>query len=195
MFTLNNTKIIPCSETFTKKFYYGVISSAVYGFFLFIILAFVFILAPANTASAYQVYGDVVGASIRYPSRQQTYPVYYQVPVYVQTPAPAPSPTPIVYSTSTNPDAPKAAPKAVAKAKTEEVKKDETKPAEVARKDEVTNKYSDLLAGVIFGTDGFMPSGLTGWTFFAILILGTVMLVRKVFGGSEKYYATPMKHK
>ena len=182
MFTLNNIKII---------------SSAVYSLLLLAILAFVFILAPFNTASAYEVYGEIDGGSIVYPSRKQnTYPVYYQVPVYVETPAPAPAPTPIVYSSATNPNAPKeVAPKAVAKAKTEEVKKDETKPAEVARKDEVTNKYGDLLAGVIFGTDGFMPSGLTGWTFFAILILGTVMLVRKVFGGSEKYYATPMKHK
>ena len=162
-----------------------------YGLKILAISTFAFILTSFNTASAYTVQGRIVGGSIVYDAENSyPQPIYYQVPVYVETPAPAPAPTPTVYSSATNPNAPKVAPKAVAKAKT-----DETKTAEVAKKDEVTNKYGDLLAGVIFGTDGFLPSGLTGWTFFAILILGTVILARKVFGGSEKYYATPMKHK
>ena len=159
--------------------------SIVFGLSLIAVLALGTAITPAETSASMPGYSDAYNS----PNPNPVY-YYYQVPVYVETPAPAPAPTPTVYSSATNPNAPKVAPKAVAKAKT-----DETKTAEVAKKDEVTNKYGDLLAGVIFGTDGFLPSGLTGWTFFAILILGTVILARKVFGGSEKYYATPMKHK
>jgi hypothetical protein len=55
-------------------------------------------------------------------------------------------------------------------------------------------RVSELAANSIFGSNGFIPTGLTGWIIFAILILIIVMLVRKVFGGEDRYHAAPMKH-
>ena len=53
---------------------------------------------------------------------------------------------------------------------------------------------SNLASNAIFGTNGFMPSGLVQWVFFAIIVLVIIILVRKIMGGSEAYHATPLKH-
>ena len=118
-------------------------------------------------------------------NNQYYYPNYYQAPVYVPAPAPVYvnlAPMPIVYSNTANPNA-KAA----------------TAPKKVTTKNTNTanDTNSNLATSAIFGSNGpmsFMPSGLVQWIFFAILVLLAVILVRKIYGGSEKYYATPMKH-
>lgn len=53
---------------------------------------------------------------------------------------------------------------------------------------------NNLAANAIFGSNSFTPSGLIQWIFFAIIVLLIVILVRKIFGGKEKYLAIPMKH-
>lgn len=55
------------------------------------------------------------------------------------------------------------------------------------------SNYSDLAGNVIYGANGFMPSGLVQWLLFAIFILLVVILVRKVFW-VDKYHQTPLKH-
>jgi len=54
--------------------------------------------------------------------------------------------------------------------------------------------YSNLAANAIFGSNGFMPSGLIQWILLAIIILVIVILVRKISGAEEKYHSTPLKH-
>ena len=56
------------------------------------------------------------------------------------------------------------------------------------------NTVSNLASNAIFGSNSFLPSGLIQWIIFAIIILLIVILVRKVFGAEERYYATPLKH-
>lgn len=108
---------------------------------------------------------------------------YYNVavPVYVPTPVATNSPTPTVYSSATNPNA--LASSKIAKAKTAETSEE---PEETA---------TSLTANAIFGSPGFLPSNLIEWIFFAVLVGGVVLLVRTIYGGREKYNATPMKHK
>ena len=167
MNTINDTKII---------------LKAVYILFGLAILSLGLAIAPTETNA------QATGSNLYFPGSQYPQPTYYQPPaqiyyvqppVYVPTPIPAPAPTPTLYSSSTNPNAPKT----IAKAK----------PTEPAKADE-TEKYSDLAASAIFGENSFLPTGLIQWILLAILVLGGVILVRKVYGGSEKYYATPMKH-
>jgi hypothetical protein len=52
---------------------------------------------------------------------------------------------------------------------------------------------STLASNAIFGTSGFLPSGLLQWIFFGILILIIVILVRRVHGAKE-YHEAPLKH-
>ena len=58
-----------------------------------------------------------------------------------------------------------------------------------------SNDNSNLEANALFGSNGFMPSGLMQWILFAILILLIVILVRKIYGADKRYHAAPMKHK
>jgi hypothetical protein len=55
------------------------------------------------------------------------------------------------------------------------------------------NTFSGLTANALFGSNGFMPSGLVQWIFFIILIAAIIFLWRYVYG-EEKYRAEPMKH-
>ncbi len=57
-----------------------------------------------------------------------------------------------------------------------------------------SNDGSSLASSVILGSGGFLPSGIIGWIFFAILILIIVILVRKVTGGAKRYHEAPLKH-
>ena len=160
-------------------------------FFSFVILAiFIFgIIIPTKASADIPGYVTPYGGT-NYNNNpandsQYYYPNYYQAPVYVPAPAPVyvnPAPTPIVYSNTTNPNA-----------------KVATASKKVAAKNTntATDTNSNLVASTIFGTNGlmsFMPSGLVQWIFFAILVLLAVILVRKIYDGSEKYYAAPMKH-
>ena len=182
MFTIINTKII-FNAIFTSAF----LASLVFGV----------IVAPTETKA--QAYGGNINVS-GYPSGQydsqsyypnngyqnqnyySTYPV--AVPVYVPTTV---SPAPTVYSNTTNPNAPTGS-KAVAKAKTTD-----TTPAENTDSSK-PDSFSSLTANAIFGDNSFLPSSLLQWVFFATLVAGAVFLVRKIYGGNEKYQATPMKH-
>ncbi|MSU44799.1 hypothetical protein EXS45_01315 [Candidatus Nomurabacteria bacterium] len=56
------------------------------------------------------------------------------------------------------------------------------------------NYGNNLASNAIFGSNGILPSGLIQWILFAILLLLIVILVRKIYGGGEKYHATPLKH-
>ncbi len=159
------------------------------------ILAFGLMLLP-GIANAQRLGGYVVTGGDSYeptfgPSYDytQSAPVYYPpttvyVPTYIPVPEPvpvyvAPVPvTPTVYSNSTNPNPPRVVTKAKPKPKTT------TK----------TETNSDLTANAVFGDNGFLPSGLIQWILFAILVLLIVIMVRRIYGGTEKYHATPLKH-
>lgn len=51
----------------------------------------------------------------------------------------------------------------------------------------------DLAAGAIFGYNGFLPSSIFQWIFFAILILLAIILWRKLYVSDEEKHA-PLKH-
>ena len=58
---------------------------------------------------------------------------------------------------------------------------------------DTNSKSSNLAATAIFGSNGFLPSGLMQWILFAIIILLIVILARRVFGARAKYNEAPMK--
>jgi hypothetical protein len=57
-----------------------------------------------------------------------------------------------------------------------------------------TDKYSALGASALFGGGSFAPSGLTQWIMLAILILIIIIIGRRIFGASDRYHKTPLKH-
>ncbi|MFA5841067.1 MAG: hypothetical protein WC847_02245 [Candidatus Paceibacterota bacterium] len=59
---------------------------------------------------------------------------------------------------------------------------------------DANSNYSNLASNAIFGTNGFMPTGLIQWILFAIIVLLLIILVRKIFGGKKNYDEAPMKH-
>lgn len=56
------------------------------------------------------------------------------------------------------------------------------------------NNFNSLASNAIFGSDGFMPSGLMQWILFAIVILLIVILARKVSSARKNYEEKAMKH-
>lgn len=58
---------------------------------------------------------------------------------------------------------------------------------------DTNSKSSNLAATAIFGSNGFLPSGLIQWILFAIIILLIVILARRIFGAKAKYNEAPMK--
>lgn len=56
------------------------------------------------------------------------------------------------------------------------------------------DNFSTLAANALFGTNGFLPSGILQWLVFAIIILVLVIVARKAFGSEDKYHGSPMKH-
>lgn len=135
---------------------------------------------PVSASAQYYIsYPGVSNNSNQYNTIYQTpapAPVYYENIIA----APAATPTPTVYSNSSNPNQTKST-GVVAKAK--------TTPS--IKSTDITNS---LAASVVSADNGFMPANLIQWLFFAILILLIVALVRKIYGGAEKYHALPMKH-
>lgn len=59
---------------------------------------------------------------------------------------------------------------------------------------DANSNYSNLASNAIFGSNGFMPTGLIQWILFAIIVLLLIILVRKLFGGKKNYDEAPMKH-
>ncbi len=173
MNTLNDTKII---------------LNTTYSLFLLAILGLGIMIAPAETKA--EAYGSNVYLNGN-DSRNYNQNYYNNNQNYYQAPAPVvyttpPSVTPTIYTATVNKNAVASAPKTVAKAKNSENKEVANAPEE--------ETYSSLAANAIFGTNSILPSGLTQWIIFAIFVLLATILVRKVYGGSEKYHATPMKH-
>lgn len=183
----------------TKKY------SLAFGLGILAVLILGIMIAPENASAVTAGYANGYGSGADYPdtfnsNRYNTYqgrdyPVYYNyyepTPVYVPTPTPVyvnPSPT-VVYSSTVNPTATvkTTTTKTVAKAKT-------TTPKTTVAK-ATSEEESKLAASAIFGTNSLIPSGLIQWILFAILILLATILVRRIYGGNEKYNAVPLKHK
>ncbi|MBI5139714.1 hypothetical protein HZA26_03855 [Candidatus Nomurabacteria bacterium] len=59
---------------------------------------------------------------------------------------------------------------------------------------EPREEFNALAANALFGGGNFMPSSLTGWILFAIIILLIVIAVRKILGREQAYHSTPLKH-
>jgi len=165
-------------------------------------------------------YNDIYhsdGGSHNYPVDNYNYSyntrtVYYtpvSTPVYVNpVPAPTPvyvnpSPTPVVassaanttqtvYSSTQNPNSTVTS-RTVAKSTTKK-STNTTTPTTTTVTEETTYPESDLAANAIFGSNSFLPSGIFQWILFAIMILIATILVRRVYGGNEKYNSYPLKH-
>ncbi len=60
--------------------------------------------------------------------------------------------------------------------------------------EEPNDEVSTLAGNAIFGSNGFLPSGLIQWTIIAILILVAVIIIRKITGAEDRYHGQPMKH-
>jgi hypothetical protein len=60
--------------------------------------------------------------------------------------------------------------------------------------DNSNGKYSALASNAVFGSNGFLPSGIIQWILFAIIILLIIIIVRKVMGASDRYHREPLKH-
>jgi hypothetical protein len=156
-----------------------------YGLKILTIFAFVMIFVPFNMAAA-QSNGYGVGGGAIYGTNNTYYnpiPVY-QTPVYV---APQTS-IPVVYSNSTNPNRTKTVATQTAPAR------ETATPSQSTTTPATDNTGSDLASNAIFGTAGFLPSGLIQWILFAIFILLIIILIRKVSGAKEKYQTEPLKH-
>lgn len=147
-----------------------------------------------STQSNYGNYATSWHYSSAYPNYYQTQAyTYTPAPIYYSpapTPAPIPTPTSTIYSSTANLNPVKAVPKttvAVAKTKT-------VSPANTSSAETNTSANSNLVANALWGSGGFLPSSLFQWILFAVLIMLAVILVRKIYGGAEKYHAIPMKH-
>lgn len=52
----------------------------------------------------------------------------------------------------------------------------------------------NLASSAIYGSNGFLPSGLVQWIFVGILILIIVIFTRRILSFRQKYLASPLKH-
>jgi hypothetical protein len=162
------------------------------------ILAFVLIFIPFNNASAQAIGNNnggpeapLVGGGSSYSYNNYTNSYYnsapYQAPVYI---APAPTVTPIVNSTTVNPNPVMTVnytpTKTVATAKTT------SKPKTVAAAN--PNTGNALAANAVYGSNGFLPSGIIQWILLAMAILIIIILGRTVFGAKNNYHSIPLKH-
>ena len=144
-------------------------------------LTLVFMPSGANAQYNGQIHVDGYGNPPQTYAPRSVY--YYEQPVYIDYVQSTPTPTPIIYSTTVNPSANTVAPapKTVAKAKT-------------STSTNTSKTNNNLVASAISGNDNFMPSSLSEWIVFVILVLLIVALTRKIYGGKEKYDSVPMKH-
>ncbi len=94
-------------------------------------------------------------------------PIQTEVPVYIPTPTP----------TKINSDVPEA-----------------TTYTDTSAVKAENSDNTNLASNVIFGSDGIFPSSLIGWIILAIIVLLIVILIRRISGGREKYFATELKH-
>ena len=152
------------------------IHSIVYALGILAILAFGVSVMPSTSYA--RIYGKTCSDNVGCNYNFETAPA-------VSTTNSQSSAIPTVYSSST------ATTPRVAGAYTTTVKKPVAKAKPAPTKEDVSN----LAANAVFGSDnGFMPSGLIQWIFFAILILIVVILVRRVTGGEDRYHKEPLKH-
>lgn len=59
---------------------------------------------------------------------------------------------------------------------------------------DIDKDYSDIASNAIFGTNNFLPSGLTQWVLFGIIILLIVIFIRRILGAKKHYEESPVKH-
>lgn len=111
---------------------------------------------------------------------------YYPNQTYIpQSTYVNPASAPTVYSSTTNPNA-----RGTTTSSNKVAKTTKALPSKESNIEDAKN----LAANALFGSDGFLPSGLFQWMLFAILVLLTIIFVRKLYSGDKHYYATPMKH-
>lgn len=170
---------------------------------------FALLTMPLETNAGNYVWGstvDIVVPSTPAPAYSQNQYQNFQSPTYGYTYAPAApvnyaytgyTPTPIVYATPTVKKV------TVAKAPTVIydpndyvlVPKNQLIAVDGAQLASMPVANPNLSANVVSsGAKGFMPSGILGWIFVAICIFIIVILVRKLFGRTENYLSTPLKH-
>jgi len=146
-----------------------------------------------------------------YPNYQQSYQSAYQpsqvayVPPVQQNIVYAPTPvipmTNVVYSTSLNPTPTRTVTRVVTRTVTTPSNSSSTTTNGTSGTTGTTNPTTDngnsangLASNAIFGSSGFLPSGLIQWILFGILILIIVILARRIFGAKTAYEETPMKY-
>lgn len=56
------------------------------------------------------------------------------------------------------------------------------------------DSYRSLTSNAVFGSNGFLPTGILQWILFIILVLAIVFVWRRFFGNTAKYHSTPLKH-
>ena len=154
------------------------------------ILAFALIFLPFNKAAADNY---DTGWRLRETATSSNTNSYYnsapyQAPIYV---APAPAVTPVVNSTTVNPNPVMT----VNYTPTKTVSTAKTTPKTVTSTTVINpNTGNALAANAVFGSNGFLPSGIIQWILLAMAILIIIILGRTVFGAKDNYHSTPMKH-
>jgi hypothetical protein len=53
---------------------------------------------------------------------------------------------------------------------------------------------NNLASAAILGSNTFLPSGLLQWVLFGIIVMLIIILVRKIFGATDRYHEAPLKH-
>jgi hypothetical protein len=138
---------------------------------------------PANTAYLYQTpqvsYQPQSAGYYYNPSMNQPQTTAYYTPpapqvVYVNTPAKT------VYKTTASTTA----------SNTSTSTNNSTDASAVS----YTDKYSTLAASAVLGGNTFAPSGLVQWILLAILILIIIIISRRIFGATDRYNKSPLKH-
>ncbi len=136
-----------------------------------------------------------------YPPSQVAYvPPVQQNIVYAPTPV---IPTNVVYSTSLNPNPPTTVTRVVTRTVTTPSSgssSQSTTSGTTGTTNSTTpttdngNNGSNLASNAIFGSSGFLPSGLIQWVLFGIFVLIIIILARTIFGAKTAYEEMPMKY-
>jgi ATP-dependent Zn protease len=154
-----------------------------YGLKILTIFAFILVFIPFNKVSAYVTGCGEGGCNTVSGSS-------YNVPLYqLPTPVAPQDVTQTVYTNNTNKTKNNST-----QTNTNTTQTTNTSNTVAPTTQDNTNSTSDLVSNAIFGSGGFLPSGLIQWILFAIIILVIVILARKIFGGKEAYEEAPMKY-
>lgn len=158
-------------------------------FYSLVLLAFLMLGATVialmpKEASAEIVDSDYVGSGMRN--------VTYTYESIVE-PAPRQTPPPTTNITANNNPTPVKTVTTTSTKSTTTTKSTTKAPTTTTDSAKENRDFGGLVAGAIFGGDGFMPSGIVQWLLLAIFILLIVIIVRKIFG-EKQYHQSPLKH-